>query len=199
MARRCCSNWLVTEPSWVQCPVLCGRMASSLIRKPAPTPGVSKSSTAMTPVTPSSLAIRSAAFSAAAATSSGDVQGGGDDFVAHPVHLDGVHHRPGPCFTVRGPRDHGRELAAELHLGLGQQRGHGLEPVGGGRGVRGRGRRSARPCRRSRRGASSGPPASRSRSPKATRSVDIGDGGPRAGSAAPAGRSRRASPACPGR
>ena len=29
-ARRCCSNWLVTAPSMVQWPELCGRIASSL-------------------------------------------------------------------------------------------------------------------------------------------------------------------------
>ena len=30
-ARTCCSNWLVTQPSIVQCPELCGRGASSLM------------------------------------------------------------------------------------------------------------------------------------------------------------------------
>ena len=68
-ARRCCSNWLVIEPFMVQCPVLCGRIASSLMTKPAPTPGVSKSSAAMTPVTPKALAIFRAAASAVWATS----------------------------------------------------------------------------------------------------------------------------------
>ena len=54
-ARRCCSNWLVTDPSIVQWPELWGRIASSLTTTEPPppaTPGSSKSSTARTPVTP---------------------------------------------------------------------------------------------------------------------------------------------------
>ena len=69
----------------------------------------------------------------------GDVQGRGDHFVADAVDLDGVHHRPRPGLAVRGPRDQGREFAAELHLGFGQQGGHGVEPCRGFRGVLGRG------------------------------------------------------------
>ena len=45
-ARRCCSNWLVTEPSIVQWPELCTRGAHSLATNP---PLVSNSSTASTP------------------------------------------------------------------------------------------------------------------------------------------------------
>ena len=56
-ARRCCSNWLVTAPSWLQWPLLCGRIASSLTRTPD---GVSNSSTASIPTTSSDSAIRSA-------------------------------------------------------------------------------------------------------------------------------------------
>ena len=55
--RRCCSNWLVTAPSMVQWPLLCGRMASSFDeerRRPCSS-STSNSSTASTPVTPSSL------------------------------------------------------------------------------------------------------------------------------------------------
>ena len=49
------SNWLVTAPSMVQWPVLCGRMASSLTTiRPS---RASISSTASTPTTPSSAAM----------------------------------------------------------------------------------------------------------------------------------------------
>ena len=53
-ARRCWANWLVTDPSWVQCPELWGRIASSLTYRRVGSPKVStaKSSTASTPVTP---------------------------------------------------------------------------------------------------------------------------------------------------
>ena len=54
-------------PSMVQCPLLCGRIASSLTSTPA---SVSNISTAITPVTPSPSAIRSAACCAASAWSS---------------------------------------------------------------------------------------------------------------------------------
>ncbi len=57
----------------VQCPELCGRMASSLTRnrgdRPGP-PGTSNPSTAITPVTPSAPARRTAADAATPASSS---------------------------------------------------------------------------------------------------------------------------------
>ncbi len=65
IARRCCSNWLVVAPSIDQWPELCGRIASSLTTRPL---GASNSSTAITPTTPSSLAIVVAIRSASAAS-----------------------------------------------------------------------------------------------------------------------------------
>ena len=47
--RRWFSNWEVTDPSIVQCPELCGRVATSLTRSRPP---VQKSSMAITPVAP---------------------------------------------------------------------------------------------------------------------------------------------------
>ena len=60
---------MVTAPSMVQCPLLCGRIASSLTSRPAA--AVSNSSTASSPVTPSSAAIRRASDWAASARSAG--------------------------------------------------------------------------------------------------------------------------------
>ena len=57
-ARRWFSNWLVTAPSMLQCPVLWGRIASSLTRMRPST--VSNSSTARTPTTSSAPAISNA-------------------------------------------------------------------------------------------------------------------------------------------
>ena len=65
-ARRWFSNWLVTAPSWVQWPVLWGRIASSLTStRPS---RVSNSSTARIPTTSSSLAIVSATCCACVAS-----------------------------------------------------------------------------------------------------------------------------------
>ncbi len=73
-ARRWFSNCEVTDPSCVQCPVLCGRIASSLTRiRPSV---VSNISTARIPVTSSSPAIRSATCCASVA-SAGSRSGAG--------------------------------------------------------------------------------------------------------------------------
>ena len=73
-ARRWFSNCEVTAPSWVQWPVLCGRIASSLTStRPSL---VSNSSTASTPVTSSAPAIRSA-ISCACPASAGARSGAG--------------------------------------------------------------------------------------------------------------------------
>src|SRR5487761_1589619 len=66
-ARRCCSNCDVRAPSIVQCPLLCGRIASSLTSSPPA--GVSNNSTASSPITSGAEALRSARACAAAATS----------------------------------------------------------------------------------------------------------------------------------
>ena len=68
------SNWLVRAPSMVQCPVLWGRMASSLTRmRPS---RASISSTASTPTTPSSVAIRMAICCSPAARSGSSLGAG---------------------------------------------------------------------------------------------------------------------------
>ena len=51
-ARRCCSNWLVTAPSMVQWPELCGRIASSLTSTRGGPPAASATSNSSTASTP---------------------------------------------------------------------------------------------------------------------------------------------------
>ena len=65
-ARTCCSNWLVTQPSIVQCPELCGRGASSLmINLPSPLRNIS---TARSPTSLSLTATAQASSRASLAT-----------------------------------------------------------------------------------------------------------------------------------
>ena len=103
-ARRWFSNWQVTAPSWLQWPVLCGRIASSLTRiRPS---RVSKSSTARTPVTSSSPAIGQRDLAAPASASAGvEVGRGGDHLVADAVELGGLRRRgtPPPGRSASGP------------------------------------------------------------------------------------------------
>src|SRR4029453_2703869 len=96
----------------VQCPELCGRIASSLTRTPS---AVSNSSTASMPTTPTRSAMRTAGSCAAWARWAGDAEPVGEadgEFLcgrgqlvgqtrrrreylrAHPVALDGLHDRP---------------------------------------------------------------------------------------------------------
>ena len=79
-ARRCCSNWLVTAPSCVQWPLLCGRMASSLMRTRSSV--VSNSSTASMPVTPRPSATATP-IAAAARSSRSPARGAGAITSAH--------------------------------------------------------------------------------------------------------------------
>ncbi len=95
-ARRCCSNWLVTEPSWVQWPVLCGRMASSLIRKPAPDAGGLEQLHGHDAGDAEFVGDPQGGVLGGRGDLQRDVQGRGDDFIADAVDLDGVHHGPGP-------------------------------------------------------------------------------------------------------
>ena len=93
-ARRWFSNWLVTAPSWVQWPVLCGRIASSLTRiRPS---RVSNSSTASTPVTSSSPGDASARPAGPARQRRVQVGRRGDDLVADAVQLDATRRRGTP-------------------------------------------------------------------------------------------------------
>ena len=62
--------------------------------------------------------------------SEGNVQGRGNDFVTDAVYLDGVDHRPGPCFATRGAGHQRGQFAAELNFGFREERAHGLEPRG---------------------------------------------------------------------
>ncbi len=126
-ARRCCSNWLVTAPSMLQWPVLCGRIASSLTSSRPSV--VSNSSTASTPVTSSSSAIVVASARASAASAPG-LRCRSDDFRAHPVALHRLDEHPRGGLPRGSPCDELREFAAEVDEFFGEQRPGG-EPVVG--------------------------------------------------------------------
>ena len=123
-ARRWFSNWLVTAPSWVQWPVLCGRIASSLTStRPS---RVSNSSTARIPMTSSSLAIVSATCCACVGQPRVEVGRRGHDLVADAVELgardDGV--RRG--LATRRAGHQRRQLATEVDELLGEHLDAGL-------------------------------------------------------------------------
>ena len=144
-ARRCCSNCEVTAPSMVQCPLLCGRMASSLTSSP---PGVSNSSTASSPVTSSSAASSQRQLLGLAGQAGGQPRRGRQHLVADPVSLHGLHDRVDGGLAVRGPgRQHG-QLAVERRCTARRAAGPGgpapRRPAPASRTPR-------RPCRRIRR------------------------------------------------
>ncbi len=117
-ARRWFSNWLVTDPSWVQWPVLCGRIASSLTStRPS---RVSNSSTASTPVTPSSPASFIAICCACAGEVGSQRRSRRDHLVADPVALRRGDHGPGGHLTGRRAGHQGGELALEVDALLGE-------------------------------------------------------------------------------
>ena len=127
-ARRWFSNWLVTEPSWVQWPVLCGRIASSLTStRPS---RVSNSSTASTPVTPSSPASRHRDLLGLHRELGVEVGSRGDHLVADAVALRRGDDRPRGHLARGRARDQGGQLAAEVDPLLGQDRHAGGERLG---------------------------------------------------------------------
>ena len=101
-ARRWFSNWDVRAPSMAQCPVLCGRIASSFTTTDPSASSIS--STARSPTTPSSdAAAMPRAWSASAR--SADSAGAGVVVSADAVGLDGLGHGVGQA-TAIGPADH---------------------------------------------------------------------------------------------
>ena len=157
----------------VQCPLLCGRMASSLTTyagSPVRGSRTSNSSTAITPVTPSSPAMRSAASVARAARSSVEAGRGGEHLGADAVGLHRLHDRPGGGLAGRAAGDEHGELADEVDPLLGEQPSASSPPAAA---CRPRRPASPRPRRRTRRphalavvaaaGRLDAPPASRPR------------------------------------
>ena len=104
----------------VQCPELCGRIASSLTTSAPST--VSNSSTASSPTTPSSAASRSASCPAALAVSRVQTRRGRDHLDADPVALHGLHDRPRRALAERRPRHQRGQLPPHRHALLDQDR-----------------------------------------------------------------------------
>src|SRR6201996_1944819 len=119
-ARRCCSNWDVRAPSIVQCPLLCGRIASSLTSRPPSS--VSNNSTASRPVTPSSAAIFSAIASASTATSGFSPGAGAITSRQMPSTCTGCTTGYAAPRPDGGPCHQRRKLTPEWHELLGHQR-----------------------------------------------------------------------------
>ena len=188
-ARRWFSNCEVTAPSWVQWPVLCGRIASSLTStRPSV---VSNSSTARMPVTPSSPAIRSA-ISCARPARSGSRSGAGAttsrQMPSTCVDATTGYAAAWPLGERATSADSSRRKstsssASSPHPGL-------ARPPGTPRRTRRPTGRTRRPCRRSRRGWSSARTATRRR--RANSATSATDPTTRC-----AGTARRARPAGP--
>ena len=116
-ARRWFSNCEVWAPSMLQCPVLCGRMASSLTTTEPSARCIS--STASTPTTPSSWAMVSASCWRRGRLLVGQPGRRGDRLHADPVALHGFRDRVGGRLARRRPHDERAQLAGEVDELLG--------------------------------------------------------------------------------
>ena len=117
-ARRWFSNWLVTAPSWVQWPVLCGRIASSLTStRPSV---VSKSSTARIAGDVERAGHGERELLGAGGQVGVEVGRRGDHLGADAVALGRLDDRVRRRLTARRPGHQGGELAAEVDQLLGE-------------------------------------------------------------------------------